>query len=96
MLGGALYGHELPLDGRIPRDQGQVVELGDKKGVFYSESDEEQALQRWYNYEFLDIERQIAKKWRQQLSNVDHSEEYTFFQKWFLMGTRKPSRKSKR
>jgi hypothetical protein len=40
----------------------------------YSESEEEQALQRWYNYEFLDIERQIAKKWRQQLSNVDHSE----------------------
>jgi hypothetical protein len=86
LLGGVLYGHELPLDGRIPRDQGQVVELGDKKGVFYSESEEEQALQRWYNYEFLDVERQIAKKWRQQLSNVDHSEEHTFFQNWFLMG----------
>jgi hypothetical protein len=40
LLGGVLYGHELPLDGRIPRNQGQVVELGDKKGVFYSESEE--------------------------------------------------------
>jgi hypothetical protein len=86
MLGGVLYGHELPLDGRIPRDQGQVVELGDKKGVFYAESEEEQALRRWYNHEFLDVERQIAKKWRRELSNVNHDEEYKVFQKWFLMG----------
>ena len=87
MLGGVLYGVDaLPLDGRIPRAQGQVVELGEKKGIFYSESEEELALQRWYNHEFLDIERQVAKRWRRDLSNVDHSEEYSFFQNWFVMG----------
>jgi len=86
ILGGVLYGHHVPLDGRIPRDQGQVVELDGKKGVFYSKSPEEEALERWYNHEFLDVERQIAKRWRRELSNVDHAEEYSFFQNWFLMG----------
>jgi len=86
LLGSDLYGHELPLDGRIPRAEGQVVELGDKKGIFYSESEEERALQRWHDHEFLDVERQAAKKWRQDLSNVDHTEEYNFFQQWFLTG----------
>ena len=90
ILGGTLYGHELRLDGRIPRNQGQVVELGDKKGIFYAESEEEQALQRWHNYEFLDVERQFAKKWRNNLTNVDHTQQYSFFQQWFLTG--KPKR----
>ena len=38
LLGGVLYGENLPLDGRIPRDQGQVIELDGKKGIFYSQS----------------------------------------------------------
>jgi hypothetical protein len=56
ILGGVLYGENIPLDGRIPRDQGQIVELDAKKGVFYAKSLEEEALQRWYNHEFLDVE----------------------------------------
>ena len=86
LLGSALYGGDLPLDGRIPRDQGQVVELDGKKGIFYSQSPEEEALDRWHKGEFLEVERQFAKAWRQKLSNVNHDKEYAFFQRWFLMG----------
>jgi len=86
LLGGVLYGGDLPLDGRIPRDQGQVVELDGKKGIFYSQSPEEEALVRWHEGEFLNVERQFAKAWRRQLSNVNHDKEYAFFQRWFLMG----------
>ena len=86
LLGAALYGQALPMDGRIPRDQGQVVELDGKKGIFYSKSPEEEALDRWYKGEFLDVERQFAKQWRRQLCGVNHEQEYAFFQQWFLMG----------
>ena len=86
LAGSVLYGGELPLDGRIPRDEGQVVELNGQQGILYSKSPEEDALDRWYKGEFLDVERQFAKNWRKNLCNVNHDNEYAFFQKWFLMG----------
>jgi hypothetical protein len=86
ILGTALSGHEVPLIVSIPRSRGKVVEIDGKKGMFFSKSPEEEALSRWYNHEFLDVERQIAKKWRRELSGIDHSETYSFFQNWFLVG----------
>jgi hypothetical protein len=86
LVAGNLTGHELPLDGRIPRDAGQVVQLDGKSGVFFSHSQEEEALQRWYQGEFLDIERQIAKQWRRGLAGVDYTELSKFFQQWFHIG----------
>jgi hypothetical protein len=87
ILGGVLlYGEDMPMDGRIPRDQGKVVEIDGKKGIFYSQSPEEEALDRWNKGEFLDVERQFAKAWRRQLSGVNHEEEYALFQRWFLIG----------
>jgi len=87
LLAGVLSGGELPLDGRIPRDEGQVVELNGQKGVFFSKSREEEALDRWQEGNFLDVERQFAKTWRRQLcSGISREDEYAFFQKWFLMG----------
>jgi hypothetical protein len=81
-----LYGHDLPMNGRIPRDQGKIVELGDKRGIYYEKSPEEEALDRWHEGRFFDVERQFAKNWRRDLCNVNHDREYAYFQKWFLMG----------
>jgi hypothetical protein len=86
IMGGVLYGEKVPLDGRIPRDEGKVVELDGKIGVFYSKSPVEEALERWHHGEFLDVERQIAKQWRRELSGIDHTAAYSYFQNWFLMG----------
>jgi hypothetical protein len=86
ILGGDLYGHHIPLDGRIPRDFGKVVELDGKKGVYFKKTPEEDALERWYTHQFLDVERQIAKQWRRSLCGIDHQHTYSFFQKWFPLG----------
>jgi hypothetical protein len=86
ILSSALSGHDVPLMVIIPRTQGKTVEIDGKKGVFFKKSPEEEALSRWYNHEFLDVERQIAKTWRRELSGIDHGETYQFFQSWFLLG----------
>jgi hypothetical protein len=86
LVAGVLYGGELPLDGRIPRGEGKVVELDGQQGLYYSKQPEEEALDRWYKNEFLDVERQFAKGWRRNLCNINHDQEYAYFQKWFLLG----------
>jgi hypothetical protein len=67
------------MDGRIMRTGGQFVELNGKHGVIYRMTQEEEAFNRWQSGEFLDLERQIAKVWRREVSNVDHSKSYALF-----------------
>jgi hypothetical protein len=87
LLGAELYGLEtVIMDGRMLRAGGRVVTLDGKSGVFFEKTKEEEALYRWQEHEFLDLERQIAKVWRRELSNVDYEETYRFFQRWFLIG----------
>jgi len=38
--------------------------------VFYKQSPEEAAFQRWKDREFQEVEKEIAKKWREALSNL--------------------------
>jgi hypothetical protein len=53
------------------RASGELVELGGSKGMIFQPSEEEQAVQRWAQHEFLDLERQIAKGWRRMISQID-------------------------
>lgn len=57
--------------GRVILAGGQRVQLGDKKGVVFAPSPEAEALSRWGKREFLDLERQIARQWRQALDAID-------------------------
>lgn len=57
--------------GRVVLAGGRKVQLGDKKGVVFEPSPEEEALRRWGKREFLDLERQTAKHWRQELNAID-------------------------
>lgn len=72
--------------GRPHISEGKTYELGGNFGAVFSESQEEEALRRWQKGEFLSLERLTAKKWRQQLSNVDFEQSYKFFQKFFPIG----------
>ena len=45
--------------------------MGEKKGIVYRKSKEQEALQRWTRREFLEVERTIAKEWRKSLTQVD-------------------------
>ena len=50
---------------------GKVVELGDTKGMLIQATEEEEAVQRWARYDFLGLERQIAKRWRKMIEQID-------------------------
>lgn len=50
---------------------GKVVELGDSKGMVFQPSEEEEAVQRWARYDFLGLERDIAKRWRKMIEQID-------------------------
>ena len=51
--------------------RGELVQLGDSKGMIVRQSEEEQAFQRWSRHEFFELERQIARGWRQMISRID-------------------------
>jgi hypothetical protein len=59
------------VQGRVVMGQGKPVQLGDKKGVIYRQSKEQEAFERWTNRQFLDVERNIAKEWRKSLTQID-------------------------
>jgi hypothetical protein len=57
--------------GRVAIAGGRRVQLGDKKGVVYQQSVEAEAFMRWSRPEFLEVERDMAKRWRRSLTAVD-------------------------
>lgn len=65
---------------------GRTVVLDGKMGVFFQASPEEEALSRWQNYEFLDLERTLAKQWRKGLAESNLEESYKRFQSFFPTG----------
>ncbi len=57
--------------GRVMVAGGRSVQLGDKKGVIFELSPEAEAIGRWGNREFLEIERNFARQWRRRLTSID-------------------------
>src|SRR5258706_399966 len=57
--------------GRPIIDYGQRVQLGGQKGVIFKRSQEYEALQRWTERQFLEVERNIAKNWRRSLTQIN-------------------------
>lgn len=53
---------------------GKPVQLGDKKGILFQRSSEEEALQRWTYREFLGVERSFAKEWRTAIMRINHDD----------------------
>jgi len=53
---------------------GKPVQLGDKKGIIFQRSPEDEALQRWSHREFLQVERSFAKNWRNSILRIDHDD----------------------
>ena len=84
LLEGELVGAEkMEMDGRPIIGGGKYVELGGRTGAYFEESREEQAMKRWQEHKFLELERSYAKQWRDGLSNADLEEIYTYYQKAF-------------
>jgi len=66
-----LLGNSVTMDGRPVVGGGKPVFSGDKSGIVFDQAPEIDALHRWEQKQFLEIERKVAKGWRKALSNLD-------------------------
>lgn len=84
LLQGELMGQGLvEMSGRPILSGGQAVVLGGETGIIFREPPEVEAFKRWQKREFLQVERLIAKKWREELTSINHEENYQRFQQFF-------------
>jgi hypothetical protein len=49
----------------------EELQLNEKRGVMFRNTPEAEALSRWREREFLEVERNIAKAWRRSLKSID-------------------------
>lgn len=72
LISAELTGWTVPMDGRVPIAGGDVMRGPDGEvGIHVQEFEEAAALNRWKNHEFLEIEREVAKRWRAELTDDD-------------------------
>ena len=91
LLYGELTGQGVvEMSGRPVISGGQALKLGNETGIVFREPPEIEAFQRWQKHEFLEIERTIAKKWREGLKSATPEEIFKLFKHFFsLSGTPK-------
>lgn len=61
----------IPMRRSIPLTGGKLVKNAGQSGVVYEISPESEAFNRWMRRDFHELERQYARAWRTQLSNID-------------------------
>jgi hypothetical protein len=66
-----LQGFTVPMNGRIPVSGGRLLRADGKLGVEYEVTPEVQAMSRWREGRFLEVERDFAQQWRASLNEVD-------------------------
>jgi hypothetical protein len=66
-----LLGYELEMRGVPVVSGGRSFQSGDRRGVLLDQSLEADALQRWQEGKFLEVERSFARIWRAKLSGLD-------------------------
>lgn len=62
-----LRGGRIEMNGRVHVTGGRHVRQGDRQGVVFAQSPEMRAFNRWQRRQFLEIEREIARDWREAL-----------------------------
>lgn len=81
-----LLGHRVPMTGQIPVAGGEFVKVGEKTGAVLPETPESAAFSRWLNGQFMEVERNYAKAWRESLSVLNLEEVARSFQKLGITG----------
>lgn len=66
-----LVGHEIQMQGLPLVGGGEPVEADGRKGYFFEQPEEMNALARWQRGDFLGVERGFAKKYRAVLAKLD-------------------------
>ena len=81
-----MFGHPIPIDGRIVLAGGKNVREPGKEGVHFEPSPEADAFQRWQHQRFQDVERMYAKGWREEIQSVNLEETTRALKGWGLDG----------
>ena len=91
LLYGELTGQGVvEMSGRPIISGGRAVKLGNETGIIFEEPPEVEAFHRWQDHKFLEIERNIAKKWRVGLKTTNSEESIKLFQQFLsVFGTPK-------
>jgi hypothetical protein len=72
LIWGELMGKaEIAMKGFLAVAGGKPVIYKGATGIVYEQSPEEEAFIRWKNGEFLEIERGVAARWRQEVQSID-------------------------
>lgn len=72
LIWGELMGKaEIVMKGFPAVGGGKPVMYEGAKAIIYEQSPEEEALNRWKHGEFLEIEREIAVRWRHEVESID-------------------------
>lgn len=67
-----LLGNKIEMSNRVILSGGEVkISPNGRLGIHYDLSPEAEAMNRWQEKKFLEIERDFAKQWRQLLSNTN-------------------------
>lgn len=66
-----LLGNHIPMTGQIPIRQGRPVKVAGKSSVVVEPTPEAEAFSRWQKGDFLTVERNFARFWRNQLKEVE-------------------------
>lgn len=91
MLAELLNGWPVPMDGQVPIAAGDVMRGPDGEvGIHIQEFDEAVALARWKNHEFLEIEREMARRWRDELVDPDRDRTIGIVRNIIPLGDRIP------
>jgi hypothetical protein len=86
LLFGELTGQgTIEMEGRPILSRGRTVKLGNETGVIFNEPPEIESFHRWQKHQFLDIERSVARKWRDSLKNLVSEEEKDLFRKFLVI-----------
>jgi len=90
LLYGELTGQgNVEMSGRPIISGGQAMKLGDETGIVFKETPEVEAFRRWQRHQFLEIERTIARKWRDGLKSATPEEIRKIFQQFLNFGVPK-------
>ncbi len=68
---GEMYGNRIEMSRRPVVGGGRYVTSGNRHGLVFDQAPEIDALQRWINKDFLEVERRFAGQWRKALSDID-------------------------
>lgn len=72
LLIGELLGHKIEADGRPILSRGkEVIDDEGKKGMFFDEQSEYEALRRWTAGEFSEAEKLHSENWRNSIKQID-------------------------